>query len=196
MTKLAIKEIGSILIGKFVLDGEGDAIGLDMSDFEPVHQKDFREYWKILKIAAKFNPRAKRIIADLKDTVWIKTNTMEKIRDLTYGLDRSFYPEKQIGWFMESNFGLEYYKLTHGFYNETLVKSEYIKAVERAIAAKESDLEWERKSKRVLMNNTTGVNAPLDEENQWIKDASIRGFQSDINALKEMKERMLNEKNM
>jgi len=110
MTKLNLQEISDLLTGKTVYDDEGEEIELDDMNYVLVSQKKFRAQYKLLKIASKFNPMAKKWRKKIENNVILNVYMYKYMLRITNNLyNKSWYNMDSIKYFMESEFGTKFY---------------------------------------------------------------------------------------
>jgi len=196
MTKLNLQEISDLLTGKTVYDDEGEEIELDDMNYVSISQKKFRAQYKLLKIASKFNPMAKKWRKKIENNVILNVYMYKYMLRITNNLyNKSWYNMDSIKYFMESEFGTKFYTFKWEHFDKTMVKSEIIKFITSLIKQTEDDKEIIKNRQTVITNSISGVKSRITIDNMHIRTAEIREIEYDINQLKQkLKEVELDEK--
>ena len=154
MTKLNLQEISDLLTGKTVYDDEGEEIIVDDLNYVSVSQKKFRAQYKLLKIASKYSPEAKMWRKKIQSDVILNAYAYKNMLRMNNSVYRNlWYNVDSVRYFMESEFGTQYYEFNFGFYNKVLVKSEYIELIHTMIDTKRTDIQLEKLSGKIQTRN-------------------------------------------
>lgn len=179
MSKFTIEDVGRLLLNKKV-DIYDDIYTLqNTNNFGSISLRELHRYHKTMKILSRFDSTARKMLEEL-NVIFLPEKNITLMNELYYLFTKLFNEEFNIQCFMESDFGLVYYR--HEI--EYFTANECIELLNTKIKYLEEDYNYCEKSKIVITNNVTGETGPLNGHTEYIQTEKLENINRQIDNYK------------